>query len=459
MITEILEFVKIHPEYGMVIAFGLAMLESLPVLGSFIPGFLTMPPIGWLIATHVLPATETLSLILVGGVIGDYLGFLLGLHCKDHVKAIAGHYKKSTWLEVGEGFVTRYGVYSIIIGRFIGPLRSSIPLFAGILNMRSRDFLIAAVPSVLLWALIHISPGFFLAWFDWDIMSPQVGIAAGCILTIIAAIVIDCGRFYLLKSIAKILAKSDEHNISPFYAPYVRIFSYFLASVASIVLAVSQSMQPINLAILHFMYSIQSVPFLYGALAMSNLAETAQITALFLVVALILLNNRLYKSLILFSTTYCMTFCFITILKFATQIQRPELASHFLSLYSFPSGHTGLAIPFVITLLPILSSRKFTQAYLILCMVITPFTRLYLGAHWCTDIIASITIACFCIVTTPVTTRIYGSNYLDTISPQLVEKAAKQISLTLLFYCVSITIISFVIGHLNAGAYYYANSI
>ena len=52
----------------------------------------------------------------------------------------------------GEAFVKKWGVPSIFIGRFFGPLRASVPLAAGIFEMPYWSFQVANFVSALVWS-------------------------------------------------------------------------------------------------------------------------------------------------------------------------------------------------------------------------------------------------------------------------------------------------------------------
>ena len=55
-------------------------------------------------------------------------------------------------------FFRKYGFLSIFIGRFLGPVRPTIPLVAGIMRMRHLTFQIANVTSAI------VSVAFMLFW-------------------------------------------------------------------------------------------------------------------------------------------------------------------------------------------------------------------------------------------------------------------------------------------------------
>jgi membrane protein DedA with SNARE-associated domain len=63
----------------------------------------------------------------------------------------------------GEAFVRDWGVPSIFIGRFFGPLRASVPLAAGIFEMPYWSFQIANFVSALLWSAVLLLFGDVIA--------------------------------------------------------------------------------------------------------------------------------------------------------------------------------------------------------------------------------------------------------------------------------------------------------
>ena len=72
----------------------------------------------------------------------------------------------------GHAFVEKYGFYAVFIGRFFGPLRASVPLAAGILEMPWWPFQIANFSSAFVWAamLLFFGDGItvFFRWMSAD---------------------------------------------------------------------------------------------------------------------------------------------------------------------------------------------------------------------------------------------------------------------------------------------------
>lgn len=55
----------------------------------------------------------------------------------------------------------------VFFGRFLGPLRASVPLVAGICEMPASTFQIANIASAIVWATGILAPGAFgLKWLQ-----------------------------------------------------------------------------------------------------------------------------------------------------------------------------------------------------------------------------------------------------------------------------------------------------
>src|SRR3989344_4492944 len=114
-----IHFLQLHPQWGIFFAFIISFAESFPVLGTIIPGSITMTAIGTLMGSSVLPTTPTMITAIVGAFVGDLLGYKLGNHYDTRIRNIWPFKKYGKLLDLGEAFFKKHGGKSVIIGRFV----------------------------------------------------------------------------------------------------------------------------------------------------------------------------------------------------------------------------------------------------------------------------------------------------------------------------------------------------
>jgi len=92
-------------------------------------------------------------------VLGDWLSYWLGYRYNYAIARIWPLSRHPDLLPRGEAFFRKWGILGVFIGRFFGPLRSAVPLVAGICGMRRMPFQIANVASAVVWATGVLMPG------------------------------------------------------------------------------------------------------------------------------------------------------------------------------------------------------------------------------------------------------------------------------------------------------------
>lgn len=176
------QWVITHQEHAWWVIFLIAFVESMVILGIIVPGLPFMLMLGGLIATNVLDPWLVIFWCVVGAVVGDGLSFWIGKHYRYHILNMWPLSKHPDWVDHGEAFFTRWGGISILIGRFFGPLRATIPVLAGILGMTQKKFTAWNVVSAMIWAPAYLAPGFALGWLA-DQSETGAWIAASLLIT------------------------------------------------------------------------------------------------------------------------------------------------------------------------------------------------------------------------------------------------------------------------------------
>ena len=160
---QVAEFVRDHHLWAPPIMFALAFAESLAFISLLIPAWSFLVAIGALIG----PSGISFWPVWIGGSLGaacgDWLSYWIGYKLEKSVYHIWPLSKHPDLIPKGEAFIAKWGVLGIIIGRFSGPLRASVPLVAGIFRMPYWKFQFANFASAFVWAAVLLLLGDVIA--------------------------------------------------------------------------------------------------------------------------------------------------------------------------------------------------------------------------------------------------------------------------------------------------------
>ena len=421
-IQPIMQYLHAHPQIGIVVAFVIAFAESLPLIGTIIPGSVTMTALGALIGTAILPGFSTLAWAAAGAFTGDCLGFWIGYYFKDSIQKTWPLKNNPKWLIMGEAFFAKHGGKSIIIGRFVGPVRSAIPLIAGILKMQPMRFYMAAVPSAIAWAIVYMLPGILLGAISMELppakttefMLAGVGIIVFIwfIFWLIQYFFRNLAMFinrkvdqlwdwlnkhhpseYVIRLIRNRRNPSDHHQLTLFLLALLTL-NIFIGLLLYIVIK-----GPYNLmdyGVFHLAQSLRT-PIIDNIMVfISNCGDTKTMALAGLLIAFGLSLARQWRPAIQLAIFTIITAIAVLVFKYVSYSPRPSGFVIVKATSSFPSGHTAMSF-FVASYTSFLINQYIKKrwhaiAYTIAGVFITlvAVSRLYLGAHWFLDITGSL---------------------------------------------------------------------
>lgn len=450
-LQPIFNWLQMNPGWIGWVIFLIALAESLAVVGIVVPGVVLLFGIAAIAGSGVLDVWTTLTAAFFGAVLGDGLSFFLGRYFHQHIKDFWPFRSHPHWIENGERFFQRHGGKSIILGRFIGPIRPFIPMVAGMLDMPTTRFIFTNVLSAIGWAPVYLLPGYYIG------SSIQSGdeITRTIMLWILLGTLIGWGILWVFRRTSQQLAyggrlyqwtevwagrenwrqsfwrryqqpldtpnvahphsamgailTSDQNHWFPLGALSLLLFCVLL--FISLATAVVFELP----GLIHVDQSLRAVTQdLRTAIALKTdlverffeyitlLGDHRTLWGILALFSIVLLKRRNWAILVHGWAIALLAPVLSSVLKSIFKIPRPDGAPDWISSAAFPSGHTVSAVVLFGFSAYLLNEKLIRphhwKVYLVSAMpiLLVALSRLYLDFHWFSDLIGAGLVGLFC---------------------------------------------------------------
>ncbi|CAL4319096.1 Inner membrane protein YabI [Buchnera aphidicola (Periphyllus testudinaceus)] len=138
----------------------ISFIESLALIGLFIPGMMIMSAIGAIIANSHEKFYPSWISSTIGCLLGDWISYFIGFKFKNWVKKLRIFKKYYVIIKKMIKILNEHSISSIFFGKFIGPARPIIPILSGMLEISFiKKFFLPNFLSCIIWPLIYLIPG------------------------------------------------------------------------------------------------------------------------------------------------------------------------------------------------------------------------------------------------------------------------------------------------------------
>lgn len=380
--------------WGYLILFLSALVESLPIIGSFSPGHAVVLLSGFLAYLGIFRLDAAISVAFLGAVIGDLLSYVIGYKFGHNFIARYGKYffLSQVRYEKTKNLVKEHAGKALIIGRFSPFVRAVSAFIAGVSRIKFSRFIFFACLGGIAWAGLSVLVGYvFGQWFD-----AVLKYFGRFILIAIAAIIFIILGYRLLNKRRHIFAKYHVYyltlNVLAIYVfgkmiedyfdkEFVYRFDYWLDSRVDLLW---QS----GLTKLMVLVTNVFSPAVLGAVALAA------------AVYFFIKRRRQLANFIFISAAGG----FILGEFFKQLIKRPRPAAGLIetSGFSLPSGHALMAVIFFSIVLFIFAEKiknkwpkNLFAAGIIFLIGLVGFSRIYLKVHWFSDVAAGLALGLF----------------------------------------------------------------
>ncbi|REG49307.1 membrane protein DedA with SNARE-associated domain [Paraburkholderia sp. BL6669N2] len=412
-----------HPGWTLTVIFLAAFLESLAVIGTFVPGSTAMFLAGALIGTGSLSLGWALVWAIAGAIAGDGMSFWIGSRYKDRIVQFWPFRKHPEVLEAGHRFFRKHGAKSVVLARFIGPLRAIVPVVAGMLGMPPLRFYAMNVLSALIWAPAHILPGMIFG--ASVLLAGAVSFRLVVIIALLVGIVwlsFRAARFLLSHANAWSSAAGQQlgswacRHPGPFGRFARKMLDPSTPDASSILLtslvvlvsgalffgvlddvASGDPLTQVDVSVYHFLQSVRT-PWSDTVLAgLSTLGSSITLAALVVTVTVWMLLERRWRTVGYWLAAVVFSQLLIYLLQFAMHRAPPNTS--LIGAYVFPSNHVAATV-IVYGFLAFLLARRVDRlegvlvaAASAIVVILVALAGLYFGRYWVSDALGGAALA------------------------------------------------------------------
>jgi undecaprenyl-diphosphatase len=420
-LQSLIAYFSAHPQLALGVVFAASFLESVAVIGTVAPGSSIVFAGGVLVGLRALDPWPTAAIAVGGAILGDGLSYWLGHRYRDAIRAMWPLRKHPAIIARGEAYFALHGGKSVFLGRFFGPVRAIVPVIAGMAGMPARPFYAMNILSALAWAAAHLVPG---ALFGASLQ--LAGAVSSRLVALLAlllvgfwliAMVIRLGLRWGLPHVRRLRERIVLHSgsasgplarlVLPLLDPARRepvallVSATLLVAGAWLFLGVVEDVVTYDtlVDVDHGVYEwLQAIRTGIGDDIMVTITELGSAHVMVPLVAAIglwLAFTRRFRSLAYWAGAVGFAQLLVWALKYALGRARPETAYAAIDEFSFPSGHAAMSLVvygFLAFLLghgkPAWQQTGYALGAAAIALLVG-LSRLYLGAHWLSDVIAS----------------------------------------------------------------------
>lgn len=209
---DLLDWLGNNPGWAGLGVFVMSFVESLAFVGILVPGIIILFGLGAFISLGAMDIMPIWLAGTLGALAGDISSYAIGRRYREHLGETWPFSRFPRMLERGRDFFRVHGAKSVVIGRFIGPLRPVIPITSGMLGLTPRRFMLVDIPACIAWTPAYLIPG-MLFGASLEVASEYAGRMS---LVLVIAVVALWFTWWLIWTVYELLASRSARWLRHF---------------------------------------------------------------------------------------------------------------------------------------------------------------------------------------------------------------------------------------------------
>ena len=412
---NVLAWVGNHPVLAGVLFFAIAFADSLILIGAIMPALPLLIAVGVLIGMGEISGAYVVACLSLGAFLGDALSYWVGWRWGARLHGVWPFRRYPQLLGRGEVLFRRNAFKAILVARYVGAVRPFVPAIAGMSKMAPARFLSISAAACLSWTLLFLAPGWVLGR-AYDAVAAVAGhlvIVLGLLAAVLGlawAWVLYTYRWFAGHADSLLARTLDWSHRHPRMGRYsAALFdpghreSTSLALLAVLLMAIGWAWfvlllvvighgEPLalDLAVHQAMLALRNPLADYPMAALAALGDWPVLAPACIAVLGWFAWRRLWMAAAHWLAALAFGLALTWLLGNSMDVVRPPSAS---SGFGFPSIAVTMSTVafgfFAVLIARELPGRDRIWPYLVSGAVVTVigFARLYLGAHWLSDVV------------------------------------------------------------------------
>lgn len=417
-LDALIAWVGHHPVAAGIVIFLIAFCDAVVILGFIVPAIPLLFAMGAFIGLGSLDGPYAIACAGAGAFCGDGLSYLLGRRYGDHLRRMWPFSRHPDWLPQGEAMFRRHGLKSILIARYVGAVRPLVPAIAGMLQMPARRYVPASALASASWGAVFLLAGWVFG-ASIDLLAAVAGrlaIVLGILAALLALIYFTVHQAYKVLApraaliLSRVLLWSVRHPVLGRFAgalidprrhesPSLLVMALLLIfggwAFFSVLMMAAGHDDPsaLDLLVHHLMFGLRTPLADLPMAVLAGLGDWQALLPCAGVVGLWLAWRKRWVALWHWVAAFAFALSAVWMLDRLIEVPRPPAALAAAG-FDFPSAPVTLATVvygfFAVLIARELPGRRRAWPYGVagLMVVAIGFARLYLGAHWLTDVLA-----------------------------------------------------------------------